>query len=744
MVTGKAARYHTLLHCAASTMASTTGATHEESAPEEVGSAPVLMAPAPPLMVQLLAGNPATVVALLQLLNMIDATALRRLHPAVAVTVETLPWCDTKVGVTDVVRWRAAFPAATGARVVRFGRNIPMTAATLAGLTYLDVSECAMDVMDDFIHCLPPTLQTLDVHDCRRLSGAVSFAHLPALETLVCSGSDIGNRALATLSPSLQVLRAEYCRVSTGADFRHLPALQTLKTSRLPSNNVQLCGSNLPSSLQELKLAGFCLPPHSAPFAHLALCTLELHCCQVPHTALACLPPTIITLVLVICTGLASSSFPHPPLPSLRTLYCPDSDIGDAALASLPPSLAHLTVAGGAARLTPAAVFPPHMPALRDVDMSGTTIGDATIASLPPSLRDLDIRDCTNITPAARLDHFINMKTLNSSGTNLTPSTVAACRARGCNAPADGVLRGHGSNKVLSLAALPDGTLASGDAGGTVRLWAAGDNGAYHALGDGLALVEHDGEVRALVALRDGHNLAAGIKEQWRTRGSVVVWDLCAALPTCTTTIECMSGVTALAQLAGDHLAAGCIDGGIYVVDVTAGSEAGATMAGHTASVTALTMLPDGSTLASGSVDHTVRLWDVGARACVATLVGHSDVVTSLAVLADGKLASGSHDGSVRLWDTASRTCVSTSTIPVHPQVVFRITSLAALPGGGLVGGADGTIGTLRIWGPGALRDSPKATWETGTATALVVLPGNRLASASEDGTVRLWQLPQP
>jgi len=198
--------------------------------------------------------------------------------------------------------------------------------------------------------------------------------------------------------------------------------------------------------------------------------------------------------------------------------------------------------------------------------------------------------------------------------------------------------------------------------------------------------------------------------------------------------------VTALLHLGGDHLASGCIDGRIHVVDVAAGVVDGAIMVGHAASVTALTMLPDGCTLASGSADRTARLWDVGTRKWVATLVGHTDVVTALVVLAGGKLASGSHDKSVRLWDTVSHTCVS-----FLPPLVDRITSLAALPDGGLAACAFGTRDALLMWGPGALHRSPKANkWDTDTPTALVVLPGNRLASASEDGTVRLWQLPRP
>ena len=43
---------------------------------------------------------------------------------------------------------------------------------------------------------------------------------------------------------------------------------------------------------------------------------------------------------------------------------------------------------------------------------------------------------------------------------------------------------------------------------------------------------------------------------------------------------------------------------------------------------------PDGKQLVSGSLDETVRLWDVETGACVRTLEGHGGVVTSVTAVA--------------------------------------------------------------------------------------------------------------
>ena len=54
-------------------------------------------------------------------------------------------------------------------------------------------------------------------------------------------------------------------------------------------------------------------------------------------------------------------------------------------------------------------------------------------------------------------------------------------------------------------------------------------------------------------------------------------------------------------------------------------------------------MLQDG-TLASGSGDYTIRLWDTTKGISTKTLSGHTNHVRCLAVLQDGTLASGSED----------------------------------------------------------------------------------------------------
>ncbi|KAI8972071.1 WD40-repeat-containing domain protein [Pilobolus umbonatus] len=85
---------------------------------------------------------------------------------------------------------------------------------------------------------------------------------------------------------------------------------------------------------------------------------------------------------------------------------------------------------------------------------------------------------------------------------------------------------------------------------------------------------------------------------------------------------------------------------------VRAVSRCSSTLSGHTEAILSCSFSPDGSHLATGSGDCTVRVWDLNTETPRHTLKGHTGWVLNISWSPDGlQLASGSMDNTVRLWN---------------------------------------------------------------------------------------------
>ncbi|XVF05197.1 hypothetical protein REPUB_Repub05bG0151100 [Reevesia pubescens] len=78
------------------------------------------------------------------------------------------------------------------------------------------------------------------------------------------------------------------------------------------------------------------------------------------------------------------------------------------------------------------------------------------------------------------------------------------------------------------------------------------------------------------------------------------------------------------------------------------------TLRGHTADVVDLNWSPDDSTLASGSLDNTIHIWNLSNGICTAVLRGHSSLVKGVSWDPIGSfIASQSDDKTVIIWRTS-------------------------------------------------------------------------------------------
>lgn len=142
----------------------------------------------------------------------------------------------------------------------------------------------------------------------------------------------------------------------------------------------------------------------------------------------------------------------------------------------------------------------------------------------------------------------------------------------------------------------------------------------------------------------------------------------------------------------------------------------------------------DNNTLASASLDRTVKVWQLGSPTPNFTLEGHEKGVNCVDYYHGGDkpyLISGADDRMVKIWDYQNKTCVQT--LEGHAQNISAVCFHPELPIV-LTGSEDGTV---RIWHSGTYRLESSLNYGLERVWTIACMRGsNNVAIGYDEGSI--------
>ena len=290
---------------------------------------------------------------------------------------------------------------------------------------------------------------------------------------------------------------------------------------------------------------------------------------------------------------------------------------------------------------------------------------------------------------------------------------------------------------ITSVAFSPDGRFAisGGAARRTLRLWEISTGKEIRTFSG------HTDYVSSAAISRDGRFVLSGSGDK-----TLKLWNIKTGKE-----IRTFSGHTGYVSSAaisrdGRFVLSGSGDKTLKLWDISTGKEI-TTFSGHANDATSVAFSPDGRTVLSGSGDKTLKLWDISTgREINIFSRANTSIIESVAYGQNGRLVVSSNrtvhanhtnqviNKTIKLWDiNAGREIRSYSS---HSNI---ISSLALSPDGKLALSYSGDQ-TMKLWEINTGKEIRTFIGHSDRVNAVALSPDGRFAlSGSRDKTVKLW-----
>ena len=168
------------------------------------------------------------------------------------------------------------------------------------------------------------------------------------------------------------------------------------------------------------------------------------------------------------------------------------------------------------------------------------------------------------------------------------------------------------------------------------------------------------------------------------------------------------------------------------------------TLTGHANSVGSIALSPNGKTLASGSYDGEIKIWDLQKRKVKCSLKAHEKDVSCVVFSSEEELISGSYDGKIKIWNLRTQEVKWTLPQEELGPNPYAIESMSLSPNGEYLFINSYESEQIRIWYlPKEIKQVGSLSKHTGGVMCLAMSPNGRiLVSGGKDNKVYFWEVP--